>query len=721
VLDKYANELKSLTDDQREMWATAYREAYSQTSDEMKSYLAGWGAVSKMPFQVYTAKSEKGQTVGGWGMLFTDSGNKDLDSEYFNTATETLLEYYQNAPLWMEHGKDTQYGKSPIGKRVNAVVYPRGIWVEHELNEHHPLYQKTLDEIRAGELAYSSDAISHYVDRTDDGGLANWFAAGWSLTKRPAEPALGAVAFKSFDKFIEKASHQRTGNGAGEPVTEAGKAASNLEPLTNRQVTKMISDVDLTALQTQLEESLGSVSMAFIERLREMNSDSEDDAEIVDDAMAMADVEKDVEELAKTAAQLDGVKNAKSFAEARDVALKHIMDGAMKRHIDRQTSKMTMKSAIDSTIDEAMKAYKKAQVRLQSEDRTPVNAVAVIHDNTEAKMKASRTKPGQHIRDGEKEKHPFGEFIKSIADPQKSANAKSMSYGSGRNGGFLMGAEVSNEIIPVLKDSLIFNELGVKQQNISGESYEYIKQTGRATTYPVGEGQTIPETQLLFDKIIAVTRPYAARVLIPNKMLQESTINVEQFVRGELEDELKVKLEYDALFGLGANSGSGVGQTIRGLLNITGVSKTDISRKPVLADLSDAELRLANNKINTSDTWGWAFSPRTKNTFVNQSDTTGQPLIRQAWTTGAETMLLGYDYRTTTNVPNSSIDVPDSESYIFLGDWKFATFTTSNQLEFLVNPYRYADQLITEITCYMYCDFVTTRDEAFDIITGVAS
>ncbi|MCA9367637.1 phage major capsid protein [Candidatus Kaiserbacteria bacterium] len=714
-MDKYASELKALSDDERAVWKSAYEEAYAQTGDEMKAYLAGWGAVNKMPFTVYTTKSMKGQVVGGWGMLFTDAERKDLDSEYFDTATETLLEYYQNAPLWMEHGQDPQYGKAPIGKRIDATVYPRGIWVEHELNEDHPLYQKTLEGIRAGELAYSSDAISHYVERSDDGGLANWFAAGWSLTKRPAEPALGAVAFKSFEKFITRASQQRTEHGAGEPAEATGKAASNLQPLFTMKDMKMsISDADLTALQTQLDESLGSVSMAFIERLREMNSDSADDMP-EEDAMASADeVQKDVEELAKTATGLDTVKSANSIDEAFEIATNAIIEGAMERHFNRQAEKTARKSMVNS-------ALAKSFVKFASQDTKPVNELKTVHDNTAAKNKARTTKPGQFIRDGEEQKHAFGAFVKSIADPTKSDSAKSMSYGGGRNGGFLMGTEVSNEIIPVLKDSLIFNELGVRQQSISGESYEYIKQTSRATTYPVGEGQTIPETQVGFDKIIAITRPYAARVLVPNKMLQESIINIEQYMRGELEEELKIKLEYDALFGLGANSGSGVGQPVRGLVNITGVTKTDISRKPTLADLSAAELRLANANINTSDTWGWAFSPRTKNTFVNQSDTTGQPLIRQSWTSGAETQLLGYEYRTTTNIPNNTIGSSDGESYIFLGDWKYATFVTSNQLEFLVNPFRYADQLTTEITCYMYCDFVVTRDEAFQVITGVAS
>ena len=724
-MDKYEREISMLSDEERKVWTKAYSETFTETGDDTKSYLAAWGAVNKLAYIVTTKSVGNKKYVMGWAQLFTDAQRKDLDGEYFDDANDPLLEYYNNAPLWYEHGDKNYIAKKglspdhaakPIGMRSLAKVYKRGIWAEHVIHTDHPYYRKAESEIADGKLSYSVDAISQYADKDDTGRLIGWVAAGFSLTDRPAEPALGSVVFKSIkEEIITRASQQRTEHGAGEPAGKTGKAASNLQPLFTMKDMKMsISDADLTALQTQLDESLGSVSMAFIERLREMNSDSADDMP-EEDAMASADeVQKDVEELAKTATGLDTVKSANSIDEAFEIATNAIIEGAMERHFNRQAEKTARKSMVNS-------ALAKSFVKFASQDTKPVNELKTVHDNTAAKNKARTTKPGQFIRDGEEQKHAFGAFVKSIADPTKSDSAKSMSYGGGRNGGFLMGTEVSNEIIPVLKDSLIFNELGVRQQSISGESYEYIKQTSRATTYPVGEGQTIPETQVGFDKIIAITRPYAARVLVPNKMLQESIINIEQYMRGELEEELKIKLEYDALFGLGANSGSGVGQPVRGLVNITGVTKTDISRKPTLADLSAAELRLANANINTSDTWGWAFSPRTKNTFVNQSDTTGQPLIRQSWTSGAETQLLGYEYRTTTNIPNNTIGSSDGESYIFLGDWKYATFVTSNQLEFLVNPFRYADQLTTEITCYMYCDFVVTRDEAFQVITGVAS
>lgn len=711
--EKYKNELSRLTADERGMWLKTYNDALGQTGDDNKAYLAAWGAVNKMPYSVKSIAG-KGAIVGGWGMLFTDPDNLDLEGEYFDSATETLLDYYTNAPLWFEHGADMSYGGKPIGKRVDAKVYPRGIWVEHELDESHPLYEKTLQKIRAGELAYSSDAVGHYVETDAKGRLDNWYAAGWSLTENPAEPALGAVTTTEFKSFITRAKSQRTDkDGAGEPaVTEAGAVGSkNTKPLS---VTtgdyKMLAESELTALQTQVLEGFDSLIASVFEQIRSANSEGGDEE---DDATRMSDEDEDemknaMEAEAKSIADIDAVKNSEDFKTAYEIAIKSIVNVGLNEFQSRIDERMALKQATDNAVKSAMQeaSYK---------DRTPVTKPAPRVHNPSAK---SNKMSAPNINT-EASKHPFGSFLKSILDPNKNEKTKAQSYGVGRLGGFLQGAETSSEIIPALKDKLILTQLGVRQQSISGETYEFIKHTSRATTYAVGEGQTIPETEVAFDKIIAVTRPYAARVLIPNKMLSESIVNMEQFVMDEMQEELLVHLEYDALFGAGATTSPNVGSSFRGLLNITGVTKTVLNSTPDLDDLSAMQLRLHESNIREDDTWGWAFSPRTRNTFVNAADTTGQPLIRQNWADGPQTTLLGNRYETTTNIPNNSIGTSDGESYIFLGSWRNALFTTSTEMEFLVNPYRYADQLVTELTCYMFCDFVTLRDEAFEILTDV--
>src|SRR5262245_60381104 len=115
-----------------EVWIAAFNEAFAQTQDEKKAFLAAWGAVNKAKrVSIKSTKDDDELIIEAWGMLFSDSETKDLDEEYFNALTMKLLEYYKDAPLWYEHGQDLDYGYEPIGKRLKVEAYPRGLWTEH--------------------------------------------------------------------------------------------------------------------------------------------------------------------------------------------------------------------------------------------------------------------------------------------------------------------------------------------------------------------------------------------------------------------------------------------------------------------------------------------------------------------------------------------------------------------------------------------------------------
>lgn len=196
----------NLPEDIADRWQSVYNETYAQTNNIEASRLAADGSINKGYIVGFKATSG-GPTIAGWGLLFTDPENLDLQSTYFDPETSLLIDYYHDAPLFYEHGQDAIYGVTPIGKRKLVQVFPRGVWVEHVLDTTHPLFQKTKREAEQGLLAYSSDSISHLVEKgydPKDGALMNWPLAGWSVTSDPAEPALGPVVYKEFIQALKK-------------------------------------------------------------------------------------------------------------------------------------------------------------------------------------------------------------------------------------------------------------------------------------------------------------------------------------------------------------------------------------------------------------------------------------------------------------------------------------------------------------------------------------
>jgi cation transport regulator ChaB len=201
----------SLTVDEQDQWMAVFNAVYAQTQDEEKAILAAWGAVRKgralAGRSVALQEADGLVIVRGWGVLFTDAAHTDYYGTHFSTLSHLLAEYYQDAPLWYEHGLDADYGVLPIGKRHQVEIYGFGVWAEHTLFPDHRLYERTVREIEEGQLAYSSDSIAHYVEQglnLANGELRMWPLAGWSLTRQPAEEGLGPVTLAGMEATIRE-------------------------------------------------------------------------------------------------------------------------------------------------------------------------------------------------------------------------------------------------------------------------------------------------------------------------------------------------------------------------------------------------------------------------------------------------------------------------------------------------------------------------------------
>lgn len=199
-----------LTPDEQARWLTAFNSVLAQTGDEEKAWLAAWGTVRKGRAARTVALRQDGDElviVRGWGLKFTNPADPDLYGEHFSHLTTLLADFYGDAPLWYEHGMDSDYGYLPIGRRARVEIYGWGIWAEHTLFPDHPLYERTVREIREGRLSYSSDSIAHHVEagfNLASGELRAWPLAGWSLTQHPAEPGLGPVTLDGLAATIEE-------------------------------------------------------------------------------------------------------------------------------------------------------------------------------------------------------------------------------------------------------------------------------------------------------------------------------------------------------------------------------------------------------------------------------------------------------------------------------------------------------------------------------------
>ena len=160
-----------------------------------------------MNTQLAFIKSAGGtEKIGGYGAIYTDAKNTDLQDEYFDKTTDFFIDVgeVKTAPLMFDHGMD-EFTKREI---FGTVTYTRdeiGIYAEADLTIKSPelfteevlkrrkLYIAELRKLAVKNiLAWSSGAVSHAVVKgiPDGNGkrhIKQWPIGEFSLTPTPAE------------------------------------------------------------------------------------------------------------------------------------------------------------------------------------------------------------------------------------------------------------------------------------------------------------------------------------------------------------------------------------------------------------------------------------------------------------------------------------------------------------------------------------------------------
>ncbi len=360
---------------------------------------------------------------------------------------------------------------------------------------------------------------------------------------------------------------------------------------------------------------------------------------------------------------------------------------------------------------------------------------------TEKALKSEPVKKGGNFMTSNdktgKKSRTYGNIIQAgkahkpgILDMARDFKAgKAQSYQIGPAGGFIMNIELANEILPALRDALPLMDMGVRHYEMQGtEALTIPAVTSEMTAYWVGETTEIPDTEELFGTKTLYPKPLAARVIVPNKFLQNANLNYEAQARNDMEYQLNRAIMNAALFGTGGVSGSNTGAQPQGLTNNSNITSTAFGLPgtaggtPTLTEMVAAMGRVEDAKINDSPTEAWLFSPRTKRVFTNMTDANNLPILRESWATGEEKELLGKSYYTSTVIPNNqTVGTSTDCSTVFYGDWQFLAFGMSSQVEILVNPYRLSNKLQTELQAVIYADLVVLYDEAFQVMPGARS
>lgn len=294
---------------------------------------------------------------------------------------------------------------------------------------------------------------------------------------------------------------------------------------------------------------------------------------------------------------------------------------------------------------------------------------------------------------------------------------RDLTAGTAGAGGNTVATELfGSSFIELLRNALVLDRMGVTMLRELNGNIAIPSQTGSASSYWVAESGAPTESQAAFGQVVMTPKTVGAYTDYSRRLLLQSSIDVEAFVRADL-----AAIISQALL-LAAVSGTGSSNQPTGILNTSGIGSVGLGTNgaaPGYSDLVDLETAVA---VANADVGNLAFLTNTKmrgklrKTQVF-SGTNGQPV----WTNGRERGLgtvLGYDAYVTNAVP-ANLDKGTSTgvcSAAIFGNWADLMIGMWGGLDIMLDPYTGATSGTKRVVALQDVDIALRRVGSFAAI-----
>lgn len=291
------------------------------------------------------------------------------------------------------------------------------------------------------------------------------------------------------------------------------------------------------------------------------------------------------------------------------------------------------------------------------------------------------------------------------------AELRDLTVGTATAGGHTVATELlASSFIDVLRNRLALNAAGITiLANLAGD-IAIPRQTGAATAYWVGEGNAPTESQQAVDQVTLTPHTVGAYTDYSRKLLKQSSIDVENFVRTDLASVLALAIDYAGLHGddgTDANQPDGLAQ-LSGIGSVVGGTN---GLAPAWSHIVDLETAVA---VDNADVGRLAYvtnaKVRGKLKQTEKASSTGS----WVWADG-NTPLNGYN-AVVSNQVDSDLDKGTSTgvcSAIFFGNWQDMILGMWGGLDIMVDPYSNSTTGTTRIVALQDVDFGFRHAESF--------
>lgn len=276
-------------------------------------------------------------------------------------------------------------------------------------------------------------------------------------------------------------------------------------------------------------------------------------------------------------------------------------------------------------------------------------------------------------------------------------------------GGHLVATDLlSGSFIELLRNAMVINGLGTRYLSGLVGNIAIPKQTGGGTMAWVTEGNAPSASDQTFAQVSMSPKTAAARTQISRKLLLQSSIDIENFVRQDLATVVGLGIQAAAI------NGSGTSGQPRGILNTSGIGAVVGGTNGAAPDWDhivdlETEVSVANADVGTL---GYLTNAKVrgalKKTFVD-----GPGTGIRVWQPG-DTPLNGYQAAVTNAVPgNITKGTGTNLSAIIFGNFADLIIGMWGGLDLQVDPYSAGDSGAVIVRAFQDVDVAVRHAESF--------
>ena len=294
---------------------------------------------------------------------------------------------------------------------------------------------------------------------------------------------------------------------------------------------------------------------------------------------------------------------------------------------------------------------------------------------------------------------------------------RDLTIGVAAQGGYLKATDLLvQNFIELLRNKMVIQNAGAWVLTGLVGDIAIPRQSGGATSYWVAESGAPTESDQTLEQVALNPKTVGAYTDISRKLLLQSSIDVEAFVRNDLAAALALAIDYASLHGSGASNQP------KGVQNQTGVAIVDIATDggdPTWAHIINLETEIAQDN---ADVGALVYITNAKVRGKLKQTEKATNTAQFVWGELGNTPVNGYRALVTNQVlSNLTKGTGTLLSAIFFGNWRDLIIGQWGTLDILVDPYTGGASGTVRVIAFQDVDVAVRHGESFSMVVDAVT